>query len=114
LCLFNTSFGTAISQRHNSIFYAKIDDHSIRRGKGQILAQWRRPVASKVALDMLHWVMCLALYRLIRLAIETARKGGVFFSVTDFLSCMTVAKRPCYGQLKIKPSHTIVLYYVLM
>ena len=31
-CLLNASFKTAISQRHNSIFYAKIDDHGIRRG----------------------------------------------------------------------------------
>jgi hypothetical protein len=29
----------AISQRHNSIFYAEIDDHGVRRGNmGQILA----------------------------------------------------------------------------
>ena len=49
----------AISQRHNSttqFFYAKIDDHGIRWGnKGQILARWRRPVASRVALDLPYW-----------------------------------------------------------
>jgi hypothetical protein len=32
LCRLNNSFETAISQRHNSICYAKIDDHGIRRG----------------------------------------------------------------------------------
>jgi hypothetical protein len=33
-------------------FYAKIDDHGIRQNNtGQILTQWRRPVASRVALD---------------------------------------------------------------
>jgi hypothetical protein len=29
------------------------------------------------------------------------------------LSCITIAKRPCYGLLKIKPSYTIVHHYVL-
>jgi len=34
-------------------FYAKIDDHGILRGDmGQKLARWRRPVASRVALDL--------------------------------------------------------------
>jgi hypothetical protein len=64
---------------------------------GQILAQLWRPVASKVALDMLHWVMRLALHRRIVIAIEMAREGGAFFSVIDFLSCITVAKQPCYS-----------------
>ena len=27
---------------------------------------------------------------------------------------ITIAKRPCYGLLKIKPSYNIVLYYVVM
>jgi hypothetical protein len=29
------------------------------------------------------------------------------------MSCITVAKRPCYGLLKIKPSYTIINHYVL-
>jgi hypothetical protein len=28
------------------------------------------------------------------------------------MSCIIVAKRPCYGQLKINPSYIIVCYYV--
>ena len=36
------------------------------------------------------------------------------FSVIIFLSYITVAKRPSYGQLNIKPSYTIALYDVLM
>ena len=40
-CLLNASFKTAISQRHNLIFYTKINDHGLRQGNtGQILAQW--------------------------------------------------------------------------
>jgi hypothetical protein len=27
-----------------------------------------------------------------------------FFAIVDFMSCITIAKRPWYGQLKIKPS----------
>ncbi len=78
-CLLNASFETAVSQRHNSIFYAKIDDHGVRRGDtGRILAQWRRLMASRVALDLLLWAIRLALYRLIRMAIEMASKVGVF------------------------------------
>jgi hypothetical protein len=79
LCLLNASFKTAFSQRHNSIFWAKIDDHGVRRGNtGQILARWRRPVASRVALDLPYWVMGSAPYRLIRMAIEMAHNGGTF------------------------------------
>ncbi len=81
-CLLNASFETAVSQRHNSIFYAEIDDHDIRRGNtGQILAQWRRLMASRVALDLLLWEMRSALYRLIRMAIEMASEVGAFCSV---------------------------------
>jgi hypothetical protein len=45
---------------------------------GQILAQWWRPVASKVALDMLHREMCLASQWRIVIAIEMPREGGAF------------------------------------
>jgi hypothetical protein len=76
----NATFKTAVSQRHNLIFYAKIDDHDVHRGNtGQILTRWRRLMASKVALVLTYWAMRLALYRLIRTAIEMARKAGSFF-----------------------------------
>jgi hypothetical protein len=79
LCLLNASFETAISQRHNSIFYAEINDHDVRRGDtGQILTQWRRLMASRVALDLLLWAMRSVLYRLIRMAIEMASEVGAF------------------------------------
>jgi len=44
--------------------------------------------------------------------IEMAREARQFFSVVDFMSCITVAKRPCYGLLKIKLSYTIVHHHV--
>ena len=51
---------------------------------GRILAQWLRPVASRVALDLPYWAMGLAPYRLIRMAIKMACKAGPFFSVVVF------------------------------
>jgi len=66
-----------ISQRHNSILYAKIDDHSVHWGNtGQIIAQWRHPVASRVALDLPYWVMHSSPFRM---AIEMASKAAAFF-----------------------------------
>jgi hypothetical protein len=75
-CLLNANFRKRFPQRHNSIFYAKIDDHGIRRG------DTGPTVASRVALDLLYWTMRLAPYtpyRLIRMAIEMARKADPFF-----------------------------------
>jgi hypothetical protein len=53
-------------------------------------------------------VMRSASYRLARLAFEMAHKAGAYFSFVDFMSCITIAKRPCYGPLKIKLSYVIV------
>ncbi len=41
-----------------------------------VLARCRRPVASGVALDMLHWVMCFVLHQRTAMAIEMADGGG--------------------------------------
>ena len=79
---------------------------------GRIIAQWRHPVASRVALDLPYWAMRSAPYHLIRMAMEIASKVGAFFSVVDFMSCTNVAKQPWYGQFKIKPSYTIICCYV--
>ncbi len=65
-------------------------------------------MAYMVALDLPYWAMRSALYRLTRMAFEMARKAGAYFSVVNFMSCKTVAKRPCYGPLKINPSYIIV------
>ena len=68
-----------ISAMPQIIFYAKLDDHGIRRGNmGQIIAQWWRSVASRVALDLPYWEMRPASYRLIRTAFKTARKADPF------------------------------------
>ena len=67
-------------------------------------------MASRVALDLPYWAMRSALYRLTRMAFKMAREAGACFSFVDFMSCITVAKRPWYDQLKIKPSYIIVHY----
>ena len=95
------------------VLEAKIDDHGIRRGNtGQILARWRRPVASRVALDLQYWAMRSAPYHLIHMAIEMACKVCARFSVIDFMACINVVKQPCYGRLKVKLSYNIVRYNV--
>jgi hypothetical protein len=45
-----------------------------------------------VALDLPPWLMRLAPYRLIRMAMEMAGEAAAFFSVVDYLSCITIAK----------------------
>ena len=78
-----------MSQRHNLIFYSEIDDHRVSWGDTErILAQSRRSVASRVALDLPYWAMNSALYRLTRMAFEMAREVGACFSVIDFMSCI--------------------------
>jgi hypothetical protein len=52
-------------------------------------------------------------YRLTRMTFEMAREAGACFSFVDFMSCITTAKRPCYGSLKIKPSYIFVCIYVI-
>jgi hypothetical protein len=42
----------------------------------QVVARWRHPVASGVALDMLHWVMHFVLHWRTAMAIKTAKNGG--------------------------------------
>jgi hypothetical protein len=45
---------------------------------GRVVAQWQSPVASKLALDMLHQAMPSVLLRRIRKAFEMGHNGGAF------------------------------------
>jgi hypothetical protein len=68
-------------------------DHGSRRGDmAQALNQWRHPVASSEALDVLHRVMCPASYRRIRMAIKIASNLPAFFVVVYMLLPTTIAK----------------------
>ena len=84
-CLLNASFEKRF---HNAtttqFFWPKIDDHGVRQGDtGRIIARWRRPVASKVTLDMLHWAIRSASHRRIVMAIETVVDFSAFFVILN-------------------------------
>ncbi len=66
-------------------------------------------------LHLSYWVMRSELYRLTGMTFEMAREAGFFFFFVDFMSCKTIAKRPCYGPLKIKPSYNCsYIWYLLV
>jgi hypothetical protein len=50
----------------------------------QVVAQCRRPVASRVALDMPHWAMLSVLLRRTTVAIEMAGRQGAFVHHCQF------------------------------
>jgi hypothetical protein len=52
-----------------------------------ILAQWRRPVASSEALDLLHWAMHAVTYQRIAMAIKVASFVGVIVDCCLFACC---------------------------
>ncbi len=54
---------------------------------GIILAQWRCPVASREALDLLYWVMCMVTYRRIAMAIKMAIFARVFVDCCLYACC---------------------------
>ncbi len=49
----------------------------------QALTQWRHPVASSEARDVIHWAMRPALYRRIRMVIEITSTFPAFFVIID-------------------------------
>jgi hypothetical protein len=56
-------------------FFANFHDRCGRWGNtAQTLARWRHPVASSIALDVLHWAVRIGSYRRITMAIEKASK----------------------------------------
>ncbi len=58
----------------------------------QALDQWRHPVASSEALDVLYREMRPASYRCIAMAIEIAIDSPAFFVAVDSFSPTTIAK----------------------
>jgi hypothetical protein len=68
-------------------------DHGGRWGNTtQALTQWRHPVASSEALDMLHRAMCPVSYHYIAMAIEITINLPAFFVAVDWVSPTTIAK----------------------
>jgi hypothetical protein len=87
--------------------FNKFVDHGGRQGDtAQALAQWRHPVASSEALDVLYRVMRPALYCCIAMAIEIASNLPSFLSSPISLSSTTV-------EFELKPRRRVVYYYVV-
>ncbi len=68
-----------IKQKHRSHVQFMLSDI--------ILTQWRRPVASREALDLLHWAMRTVMYRRIAMTIKTPTFLGVFVDCCLFACC---------------------------
>ncbi len=79
----------------------------------QVVARCRHPVASGVALDMLHWAMPSVLLRRTAVAIKTASKRGAFVLIIYFVINNNRSQRPCYGPLKLKLRHSNIFYNVI-
>jgi len=66
--------------------FNKFVDHGGRRGNtSQALTQWRHPLASSEAWDVLHRAMHPTSHRRIRMAIEITSDSPAFFIVADSL-----------------------------
>jgi len=74
------------------VFSTKIIDHGGRRRNAmQALTQWRHPVASSEAQDVLHRAMRPTSHRRIRMAIEIASNSPTFYVVRDLLFAHNVS-----------------------
>ena len=76
------------SNRGVSHFYAACCIDELSRGvedMAQALTQWQHTVASRIALDVIHWAMRIMRYRCIAMAIKTANNLSAFFIIVDFV-----------------------------
>jgi hypothetical protein len=78
-----------------------------------VVAQCRRPVASGVAPDMLHWAMRFVLQQRTAMAIKMANGSGICSYYCWFCHHNNHSQRPCYGPLKLKLRHSDVYYNVI-
>ena len=78
----------------------------------QVVAQWRRPVAPGVALDMLHQAMLHVLLQCLRMAIKWPATEVHSFVAVAFFAWRNRILGACYGPLKLIASHIIVVHYV--
>jgi hypothetical protein len=74
------------------VFSTKFVDHGGRHGNAmRALAQWRHPVASSEAQDVLHRAMHRASHRRICMAIKIASNSPAFFVVLHLLFAQNVS-----------------------
>jgi len=75
------------------VFNEFVDRHGSHRSNvAKALTQWWHPVASSVALDVLHWAMRPMLYHLICMVIKIASDLPALSVVVDLLLSTTIAK----------------------
>jgi len=75
------------------VFSTEIVDHGGRRGNAvRALTQWRHPVASSEALDVLHREIRPVSYHRIRMAIKIASNLPAFFVIVNSLLLTNIAK----------------------
>jgi hypothetical protein len=79
----------------------------------QVVAQCRHPVASGVALDMLHHAMLSVSLRRTAVAIKMAGGRGAFICHCQFSHQYYHSQRPCYGPRKLKLRHSNIYYDVI-
>jgi hypothetical protein len=79
----------------------------------QALAQWRHPVASSEARDVLHRAMCPTSYRRIRTVIKITSTFPAFFLFINSVVAHNRRYRSCYGHNKLKRSYHIVIIDVI-
>ena len=82
---FYASFEKRFHNATTRFFRPKTDDHGVRQvDTGRIIARWRRPVASKVALDMLCQAMRSSPHRRIVMAVKWPMTEAHYFVVAAF------------------------------
>jgi hypothetical protein len=74
------------------VFFKFFDHGGLWGNTAQALAQWRHPVASSEALDVIHRAMRPALYSCIAKGIKIAIDLPAFFVAVDSLLPTTIAK----------------------
>jgi hypothetical protein len=109
------------------------DDENIKKNRrshvrtmllGIILAQWRHPVTSSEALDLLHRAMHAVTYRRIAMAIKMASFSGVFVDCCLYACCpggrwgdteqvVTRCRRPVASGVALDMSHWAMLSVLL-
>ncbi len=97
-------YDTPIKNRVLTFSY-RFDDENIEKNRrshvctmlsGVTLPQWRRPVTSIEALDLLHWVMRAVRYRRIAMAIKMAIFAHVFVDCCLYACC----PGGCWGNME--------------
>jgi hypothetical protein len=79
----------------------------------RVVAQCQCLVASRVALDMLHWAMRFVLHQRTTMAIKWPTAVERVYTIVNFVINNNRSQRPCYGPLKLKLRHSDIYNNVI-